>query len=88
MQMEAYQILLTPIVTEAVFDAIEYENKLVFIIHPKASKALVKQAFEEIFKIRPVKVNTTFLPDGRKKAFVKLPDDVVALDIATEFGML
>ena len=36
----------------------------------------------------PLWCNTGFAPDGQKKAYLKLPDDVVALDIATEWGIL
>lgn len=86
--MDAYHIILTPIVTEAVFDLIESQNKLVFYVDPKSNKAQIKLAFQELFDIVPLSINTGFAPDGRKKAYLKLPDDVVALDIATEWGIL
>ena len=85
--MDAYQIIQTPIVTEAVFDLIEANNKLVFYVHPKARKHQIKHAFNELFEVMPVKINTAFAPDGRKKAFIKLPEDVVALDMATDWGL-
>jgi len=86
--MDAYQIILTPIVTEAVFDQIEEHNKLVFYVNPKANKAQIKLAFKELFGIMPININTGFTPDGQKKAFLKLPPEVVALDMATEWGIL
>ena len=86
--MDAYQVILTPIVTEAVFDLIESQNKLVFYVNPKSNKAQIKLAFNELFGIMPLWVNTGFAPDGQKKAYLKLPDEVVALDIATEWGIL
>ena len=86
--MDAYQIIHTPIVTEAVFDLIERDNKLVFYVHPKAKKRQIKQAFNELFEVTPTHVNTAFAPDGRKKAFIKLPDSVIALDMATEWGII
>ncbi|MHA2362335.1 MAG: 50S ribosomal protein L23 [Candidatus Hodarchaeales archaeon] len=85
--MKSYQIILTPIVTEAVFDQIERDNKLVFYVHSKANKHQIKMAFSELFNVMPLKVNTTITPKGEKKAFIKLPDEVVALDLATDFGM-
>ena len=85
--MDAYQIIHTPIVTEAVFDLIEAQNKLVFYVHPKANKNQIKLAFNELFEVMPLHVNTGFAPDGRKKAFIKLPEDVVALDMATDWGL-
>jgi len=86
--MEAYQIILTPIVTEAVFDLIEEQNKLVFYVNPKTNKAQIKLAFYELFGVMPLNINTAFAPDGRKKAFLQLPDSVEALDMATEWGIL
>ena len=86
-KMDAYQIIHTPIVTEAVFDLIEAQNKLVFYVHPKARKSQIRIAFTELFEIKPLKINTAFAPDGRKKAFIQLPEDVVALDIATDWGL-
>ena len=86
--MDAYQIILTPIVTEAVFDLIEIQNKLVFYVNAKARKSQIKLAFNELFGIMPIDCNTAFTPDGQKKAFLKLPSEVVALDMATEWGIL
>ena len=88
MKLDAYKIIKTPIVTEAVFDLIEFQNKLVFYVHPTASKGQIKDAFKELFGITAVKINTGFTPQGKKKAFIKLPEEVIALDMATEFGML
>lgn len=86
--MDAYQIIRTPIITEAVFDLIDSDNKLVFYVNSKASKHQIKKAFYELFEVMPIKVNTAFAPDGRKKAFIKLPPDVMALDMATDWGLL
>lgn len=86
--MDAVQIILTPIVTEAVFDLIEQQNKLVFYVNTKSNKAQIKLAFNELFGVMPLDIQTAFTPTGQKKAFLKLPDTVVALDIATEWGIL
>ena len=86
--MDAYQIIHTPIVTEAVFDLIEASNKLVFYVHPKANKNQIRLAFNELFEVMPLRVNTAFAPDGRKKAFITLPESVVALDMATDWGII
>lgn len=86
--MDPHQVILTPIVTEAVFDLIESQNKLVFYVNTKSNKAQIKIAFEELFGVTPININTAFTPDGQKKAFLKLPDTVVALDMATEWGVL
>lgn len=85
--MKPYQVIISPISTEAVFDQIEDDNKLVFFVHRKANKHVIRAAFKELFEIEPLRVNTLITPTGKKKAFIKLPKDVIALDIATDFGM-
>ena len=85
--MEPYQVILSPIVTEAVFDQIELHNKIVFYVHPKANKNHIRLAFTALFDVIPIKINTSVTPKGKKKAFIKLPKDVIALDLATDFGM-
>ncbi len=53
----AYKILLRPLVTEKM--AIEAgENKYGFLVNRQATKNQVKQAVEEIYKVKPVSVNT------------------------------
>ena len=86
--MDPHQVILTPIVTDAVFDLIQSQNKLVFYVNTKSNKAQIKIAFEELFGVTPINIYTAFTPDGQKKAFLKLPDTVVALDMATEWGVL
>ncbi|UCE15182.1 MAG: 50S ribosomal protein L23 [Candidatus Heimdallarchaeota archaeon] len=65
-----------------------YENSLVFIVDRRATKHEIKQAFETLYKIKVVKVNTLITPQGEKKAFIKLSPDYSALDLATEVGII
>jgi len=41
-----------------------------------------------IFKVKVIKVNTHTLPNGQKRAYVKLSSATPAIDIATEIGMI
>ena len=86
--MDPHKVILTPIVTEAVFDLIESHNKLVFYVNAKSNKAQIKLAFKELFGIMPIDINTAVTPVGQKKAFLNLRAEVVALDLATEWGVL
>ncbi|MBX5467825.1 MAG: 50S ribosomal protein L23 [Firmicutes bacterium] len=87
-----YDIIIRPIITEASHDALQY-NKYTFEVAPDANKIEIRQAVEEIFKVRVVKVNTLWrrgkvkrrgravgrTPD-RKKAIVTLaPGDTIEL---------
>jgi large subunit ribosomal protein L23 len=80
----AYDIILRPIITEASTDAMAL-NKYTFEVARDANKIEIRNAVEEIFKVRVVKVNTLwrrgkqkrrgqsvgYTPD-RKKAIVTL----------------
>lgn len=65
----------------------EAENKLLFVIDRKATKADVKKAVETLFKVKVIGVNT-YIILGKKKAYVKLSKENPAIDIATNLGMV
>ena len=77
-----------PLTTEKNVRLMQEENKLVFVVDKKATKPEIKAAAEEMFKIKVIKVNTTIMPSGRKKAYLKLAMDTPALDIATSLGLI
>lgn len=83
-------IIKYPLITEAAFQKMDSinENSLVFIVDRRATKHEIKLAFEILYKIKVVKVNTLITPQGEKKAFVKLSPDYSALDLATEVGII
>ena len=86
--MEPYKIIKYPLATEKAVRIMEMENKLVFIVDKKSSKPAIRQAIEEMFKVKVKKVNTTILPSGKKKAYVTLAPETPARDVATQLGML
>ena len=81
-------MIKNPISTEKAIRMLNEENKLVFIVDRKAKKPEVKKAIEEIYKVKVIKVNTTILPSGKKKAYLKLAYDTPAIDIATQLGLM
>lgn len=56
--MEARDVLIKPVITEKSTDLISSQNKYTFIVDLRANKTEVKQAIEEIFKVKVDKVNT------------------------------
>jgi len=86
--MDPYEVILYPLMTEAASLMVEKENKLVFIIDLKASKADVKKAVEELYEVKVEGVNLQITPSGEKKAFVKLHPDYKAADVAIKLGIL
>lgn len=66
----------------------ESENKLVFIADRKDTKPEIRAEVEEMFKIKVLKVNTSIDRDGKKRAVVTLAADDLAIDIATNLGLM
>ena len=86
--MEALKVIKHPLSTEKSIRLMESENKLIFIVDRKASKADIKKALEEAYKVKVVKVTTLIAPDGKKKAYIKFADDTPAIDLATKLGLM
>jgi len=76
------------LLTEKAVDLIEKENKLIFRVERNATKAEIKKAVEELYKVQVDKVNTAIDMRGNKKAFVKLGKGSSASDIATKLNIL
>lgn len=81
-------VLKYPLTTEKNVKLMQSENKLVFIVEKSATKPEIKKAAEEFFKIKVVKVNTSILSTGEKKAYLKLAPETPAIDVATQLGLI
>lgn len=86
--MDSYEVILYPLMTESASLMVEKENKLVFVVSLKASKADVKNAVEKLYEVKVSEVNTQITPQGVKKAFVKLEPEYKAADVAIKLGLL
>ncbi len=83
-----YSIIRNPLTTEKAVKLMEAENKLLFRVHVKAKKPEIKNAVEELFKVKVLKVSTFHTPKGEKRAYVKLSKENPAIDIATQLGLM
>jgi large subunit ribosomal protein L23 len=88
MIFDPYVIIKHPLSTEKSIRQIEFDNKLVFAVHPRATKADVKQAVEELFKVKVAKVNIHNAFQGEKRAYVKLTPDHLASDVSADLGLI
>jgi len=86
--MDANDVVLYPLMTEAASLMVEKDNKLVFIVNLKATKNDVKRAVEELYEVKVEKVNLLITSQGEKKVFVKLNPDYRAADVAIKLGIL
>ena len=58
LQLEPYQIVLRPLVTEKGTHQSDRYNAYAFEVHPQASKEQIKMAVEAVFNVRVIRVRT------------------------------
>ncbi|MBT3836020.1 50S ribosomal protein L23 [Candidatus Woesearchaeota archaeon] len=85
---DPYQIIKFPLSTEKAIRQIEFDNKLTFVVHPRATKRDVKQAVEELFKVKVANVNIQNAIQGQKRAYVKLAGGSLASDVSADLGLI
>ncbi|OLS19854.1 MAG: 50S ribosomal protein L23P [Candidatus Thorarchaeota archaeon AB_25] len=81
------EIIIRPVVTEASLEAVDEENKLIFYVVRTANKNTIKWAVETLYDVVVEKVNTLIMPDGKKKALVRLAPEYSAAEVATNLGI-
>ena len=64
--MTAHEIIIRPIVSERSYSMME-ENKYTFEVHKNANKYQIKDAVEEIFNVKVVRVNTMSVKPKTKR---------------------
>lgn len=87
-QLEYYDILEYPIITEKTVNLISTDNRVSFVVNKKATKPLIKDAVEKIYNVKVKKVNVLFDTKNRKKAMVTLKKGYDAQDLANKLGIL
>lgn len=87
-EMNPYEVIRYPVMTEVTSRILETENKLVFIVNISATKTDIKKAVEQLYEVVVERVNAMITSKGEKKAFVKLHPDYKAVDVAIKLGIL
>lgn len=85
---DPYQIIKYPLSTEKSIRQIEFDNKLVFAVHDRATKQDVKKAVEKMFNVKVARVNIQNSFTGIKKAYVKLGPESLASDVSADLGLI
>lgn len=80
--------LLYPIMTEKSFGLLEKENKLVFAVDKKATKAAIRDAVEKEYEVKVASVNVINDFRREKKAIVRLKPEFDAGKIVSEMGLM
>jgi large subunit ribosomal protein L23Ae len=86
--MDKFDILKRPLNSDSVMRCIEDQNTLVFIVALKSTKKQIRNAFKKMYDVKVEKVRTLIRPTGDKKAYIKLPKGVEAVDIGNKIGLL
>ena len=74
--------------TEKSLKMMEAENKLIFVVDMYATKEDIKEAVEKLLKAKVEKVNTLITPKGEKRAIIKFNPETLAIDVATNLGIM
>ncbi len=82
-----HAVVKFPLVTEKAMNAMDFENKLQFVVRDDASKPEIADGVGERFDVEVVDVNTQMTMDGHKKAVVKLSEDDDAQEVASRIGV-
>jgi len=85
--MDPYKIVKYPLSTEKSIRLMESQNKLIFIVDIDAEKKMIKNAIEDMFKVKVENVKT-YVRMGEKRAYVKFSNENPAIDIATQLGLM
>lgn len=86
--MESTKVIKSALSTEKSIRQMESENKLLFAVDKDATKADVKKAVEQIFKVKVDSVNIVITQHSQKRAYVKLSRQFPAIDVATQLGLM
>ena len=84
--MDAYAVLIKPHITEKSMNAIDQKNELTYVVRRTANKTMIKGAFEKLYDVKVLRVNTQIL-NGEKLAYIKLAEENSAEDIAVKMGV-
>ncbi len=87
-KLETYEVVLYPLITEKAIGMIESDNKMCFIVNPKANKDNIKAAVEKNYEIKVDRIQVLNDRKGRKKAIVKINKKFKADELATKLGVL
>lgn len=86
--MDPFKVIKYPVSTEKAVRLMEFDNKLTFIVNLKATKRDIKDALKKGLDIDIIAVRTFITPEGKKKAYVTLPKEKPAIDVATQLGIM
>ena len=83
-----FMAVIYPLLSEKAVGLIEKQNKIVFIVDSSTTKADIKKAMEDLYKVKVAQVNTLNSMKGKKKAYIQLKPEFKATDLAAKLKIL
>jgi large subunit ribosomal protein L23Ae len=81
-----YKIIRGPVTSDKASRKLEDENTMVFWVDLRATKAQIRAAVNKLYHANALKVSTLVTSKCLKKAYVRLPASVEAMNIANEMA--
>ena len=75
-----------PVTSDKASAKIDNENTLVFWVDLKATKTEIAGAVARLYNVKPVKISTLITAKCMKKAYIRLPESVEAMNLANEMA--
>lgn len=69
--------------TEKAMQLMEKSNTIIFVCDIRATKPEIKQAIEQLYSVKPKKVNTAITFKGEKRAYAIFSKEHSAIEIAS-----
>ncbi|MFH0956274.1 MAG: 50S ribosomal protein L23 [Candidatus Aenigmatarchaeota archaeon] len=85
---DPWKVIVHPHLAEKSMNMVEFQNKLTFIVRREADKKEIKEAIENLFGVKVVRVRTVITSAGVKKAYATLSKETPAGEIASRLGMV
>ncbi|MGM5483892.1 MAG: 50S ribosomal protein L23 [Nanobdellota archaeon] len=77
-----------PLSTEKAIRLMESENKILFVVDRRDRKENIKKDFENSFDVQVDSIRTLINRNGDKVAYLKLKPEYLAVDVATNLGLM
>ena len=87
-ELQLANVLLEPSASDKDITNMEKRNTITFMVNPRANKNLIRAAFKKRFNYKAKKVNTLHTMRGKKKAYIRLENDVKAIELASKIGIV
>jgi large subunit ribosomal protein L23Ae len=81
-----FKIIRGPVTSDKASRKLEDENTMVFWVDIRATKKEISKSINKLYHVAPINISTLITSKCLKKAYVRFPANVEAMNIANEMG--